>query len=264
MGSNTPTPGRYLLTGLIYLTDTGYRLDRFTMTHSGRKIVRRYYGPPPRIFEEFTDDSDRPTFRADTIERAVLEKLRQFMSDERNKRAIRTEIDRRTEKAVANVSRIESELADVRAKQERATEILALANREKISGITKLLVGWTEQESQLKDKLRQANGQQAPSPKAMAIMNRLDDLLSWLDEEDRENHAFVIRQTLKRITLRRERRQNERHCIPLWGGVIEPRDDLGVVGVISLTEDDTRYSGRWPEVADLIRQRGGVVYFCDA
>jgi site-specific DNA recombinase len=259
-GSNTPTPGRYLLTGLIYLAETGYRLQGFTMSHSGRKVVRRYYGPPPRIFEEFPDDSDRPTFRADTIERAVLEKLRQFMSDERNKRAIRTEIDRRTKKAVANVSRIESQLADVRAKLERATENLALANREDIPGITKLLAGWREQESQLKDKLRQANGQQAPSPEAMAVMNRLDDLLSRLDEANREKLAFAIRQTVKRITLRRERRQNERHRITLWDGVIELRDDLGVVGVIPLTDDDIPSPGRWRDAVAFIRERGDAVY----
>lgn len=262
--SNSSTPGRYLLTGLIYLADAGYRLHGFTMSHSGRKVVRRYYGPPSRIFEEFPDDSDRPTFRAETIERAVLEKLRQFMSDERNKRAIRTEIDRRTKKAVANVSRIESQLADVRAKIERATENLALADREDIPGITKLLAGWREQESTLKDKLRQANGQHAPSPEAMAVMNRLDDLLARLDEADREKLAFAIRQTVKRVTLRRERRGvGTRHRITLWDGVVELRDDLGVAGVIPLTDDDIRSPGRWREVADFIRQRGDVVYFRD-
>ena len=142
----------------------------------------RYYGPPARIFEECPDDSDQPTFRAETIERAVLEKLRQFLSNERNKREIHTKIDKRTQKAVANVSRLESQLADVRVKIERATENLALANREAIPGITKWLAGWREQESTLKDKLPQADVQHAPSPEAMAVMNRLDDLLARLGE----------------------------------------------------------------------------------
>ncbi len=162
--------------------------------------------------------------------------------------------------AVANVSRIESQLADVRAKLERATENLALANREDIPGITKLLAGWREQESTLKDKLRQANGQHAPSSEAMAVMNRLDDLLSRLDEANREKLAFAIRQTVKRITLRRERRQNERHRITLWDGVIELRDDLGVVGVIPLTDDDMPSPGRWRDAVALMRERGEAVY----
>ena len=79
-----------------------------------QKVVCRYYGPPARIFEECPDDSDQPTFRAEIIERAVLEKLRQFLSDERNKPELHTEIDRLTQKAVAHVSRLESQLADVR------------------------------------------------------------------------------------------------------------------------------------------------------
>ncbi len=49
---------------------------------------------------ELPENSDRPSFRADTIEMAVLGKLRQFMSNERTKRAIRSEIDRRTKKDV--------------------------------------------------------------------------------------------------------------------------------------------------------------------
>ncbi|MFN9288435.1 MAG: recombinase family protein, partial [Planctomyces sp.] len=119
--ARSSTPGKYLLTGLIYLADNGQRMQGFTMSHSNRKVVRRYYGPPPRLFEEFPDDSDRPTFRADTIEQAVLEKLREFLSVERNKRAIRTEIDRRTKKAAVETDRIESPLAEIRAKIERAT-----------------------------------------------------------------------------------------------------------------------------------------------
>ncbi|MEZ6098702.1 MAG: hypothetical protein R3E01_06995 [Pirellulaceae bacterium] len=76
-------------------------------------------------------------------------------------------------------------------------------------------------------------------------MNRLDDLLARLDEADREKLAFAIRQTVKRITLRRERRHNDRYRITLWDGVFELRDDLGVVGVIPLTDDDVPSPGRW-------------------
>ena len=97
------------------------------------------HGPPPRMLEEFPEDSDRPTFRSDTIELAVLGKLRQFMSNERTKRAIRSEIDRRTMKAVTNASRIESQLADVRSKIARETQNLALAERADIPGISRLL-----------------------------------------------------------------------------------------------------------------------------
>lgn len=45
--------------------------------------------------------------------------------------------------------------------------------------------------------------------------------------------------------------------------MIELRDDLGVAGIIPLTDDDIPSPGRWREVADFIRQRGDVVYFRD-
>jgi len=139
--SKAPTPGRYLLTGVVYLGD-GRRLQGGTMSHSDRKVVRRYYTLPPKEFEEHPDEHDRPGFRADTIEHGVLAKLQSFMADERTKRAIRSEITRRTKKAEANVGRLESQIEALRAKIERATENLALANAEDIPGISKLLAGW--------------------------------------------------------------------------------------------------------------------------
>lgn len=256
----TPTPGRYLLTGILYLADVGERLQGFTMSHSGRKVVRRYYGLPGRCFEERPEDSDHPTFRADTIEQALLAKLQQFMSDERTKRAIRSEISRRTKKAEANVGRYESQLADVRSKIDRGTENLALASREDIPGITRLLATWREQEAELKKQLQRARGNHAPSPEALEVIGRLDDLLSRLTEADREKLSFAIRQTVKRVTLRRERRKVGRHRITIWDGVIELRDDLGVSGVIPLTDDDIPSPGRWREAAHFVRQRGDVVF----
>jgi hypothetical protein len=255
-----PTPGRYLLTGILYLADGGQRLQGFTMCHSGRKVVRRYYGLPARCFEERPEDSDRPTFRADTIEQAVLAKLQQFMSDERTKRAIRSEISRRTKKAEANVGRYESQLADVRAKIERGTENLALASREDITGISRLLAVWREQEAQIKEQLQRARGDHAPSPEALAVIGRLDELLGRLTEADREKLAFAIRQTVKRVTLRRERRKVGRHHITIWDGVIELRDDLGVAGVIPLTDDDIPSPGRGRDAVRFIRERGDAVY----
>lgn len=109
-------------------------------------------------FKEFPDDSDRPTFRTDTIEQAVLEKLRVFLSVERNKRAIRTEIDRRTKKAAVQTDRIDAQLAEIRSKIGRATENPALADRSDIPGITRVLAGWRDRESECKEQLRRANG----------------------------------------------------------------------------------------------------------
>jgi hypothetical protein len=261
--SKAPTPGRYLLTGIVYLGD-GRRLQGCTMNHADRKIVRRYYALPPREFEDHPEEHDRPCFRADTIEQGVLAKLQAFMADERTKRAIRSEITRRTRKADANVGRLESQRQAVRAKIERGTESLALANPEDIPGISKLLVGWRDQETNIKDKLRQARGEVAPSSEALEVISRLDELLERLSEADREKLSFAIRQTVKRVSLRRERRGvGTRHHITLWDGVIELRDDLGVAGIIPLTDDDIPSPGRWREVADFIRQRSDVVYFRD-
>jgi DNA invertase Pin-like site-specific DNA recombinase len=258
-----PTPGRYLLTSILYLADGGHRLQGYTTGHTGRRFVRRYYGLPPRYFQEHPDESDRPSFHADTIEQAVLAKLQHFMSNERTKRAIRSEINRRTRKQEVNVGRYESQLADLRAKIERGTENLALASREDLPGISRLLAGWREQETQVKEQLQRARGDHAPSPEALAILGRLDDLLGRLQEADREKLSFAIRQTVKRITLRRERRRDGKLRITLWDGAIELRDDLGVTGVIPLTDDDIPSPGRWREAAAFVRAQDGVVFIRD-
>jgi len=261
--SSSPTPGRYLLTGLVYLADSGQRLKGYTMAHSGRKVKRRYYSVPAHSYEECPERSDWPSFRADTIEHGVLGKLQQFMTSERNKRAIRREVNRRTKKTEANVVRLEAQLADVRMRIERATENLALANREDIPGISQLLAKWRERESSLRKQLRQANGDHSASPEAIAIMGRLNELMERLTEADREKLAFAIRQTVKRITLRRQRLVNGRHRIVIWDGTIELRDDLGVTDVIPLTDEDIPSPGRWREVVQFIREQGEIVYVKD-
>jgi hypothetical protein len=260
--SKSPTPGKYLLTGLVYLED-GRRLQGCTMSHSDRMVVRRYYTLPPREFEERPDETDRPTFRADAIEHGVLAKLQAFMADERTKQAIRNEISRRSEKVEANVGRLESQLQAVRAKIERGTENLALANPDDVPGISKLLAAWRDEETTILAQLRQAQGDPAPSPDAMEIIGHLEELLERLSEADREKLSFAIRQTIKRITLRRERRGDGKHRITLWEGEIELRDDLGVAGAIPLADEDIPSPGRWRDAAAIIRERREVVFVQD-
>ena len=112
------------------------------------------------------EEQDRPSFHADTIERTVLAELQVFMADERTKRAIRTEISRRTRKVDASASRLETQLSEVRSRIERGTRNLALANPEDITGISTLLSGWRDEEKQLKERLRKIRSEQAPSPEA--------------------------------------------------------------------------------------------------
>ncbi len=253
------TPGRYLLTGLIYLAGTERRLHGYTMRNNGCP-PRRYYGLAPRYSEEYPQESDRPSFRAEVVEIAVLAKLREYLADKRNQRAIQAEITRRTRKAQANVDALEKQLAAVRAKIERGTENLALANPEDVPGISRLLAGWRDEEAKLKEKLRQARGEGGPTPESLAVMARLDQLLDHLTEADREKLAFAIRQTVKRITLRRTRQGAGRHRVTLWDGVIELRDDLGPKATIPLTDDDLPSPGRWRDAARFVRDQGGVVY----
>jgi hypothetical protein len=190
------------------------------------------------------------------VEDAVLTKLREFMSDGRNKRSMQAETTRRTQKAKTNVASLEKRLGEVRAKIERGTENLAVAAREDLPGISRLLAQWRDDESQLKASLQQANGCGTPSPQAMEMIARIEQLLKRLSEADREKLAFALRQTIKRITLRRERRSDGRHRIALWDGVIELRDDLGLRGTIPLTDEDLPSPGRWHDAVAFIRNHG--------
>jgi hypothetical protein len=185
------------------------------------------------------------------------------MSDARNQQRIQAEITRRTQKVRANVASLEKRLAEVRAKIERGTENLALASREDVPGVSRLLGQWREEEARLREKLSQANGSGMPSPEAIEIMAKLDQLLKRLSDANREKLGFALRQTVKRILLRRVRRGAGQHRITLWDGVIELRDDLGLRATIPLSDDDIPSPGRWREVAAFIRQRGEVVFFPD-
>jgi DNA invertase Pin-like site-specific DNA recombinase len=253
------TPGRYLLTSLVYLAGSERRLHGYTMRNSDRP-PRRYYGLAPRFYEEYPHESDRPSFRAEVVENAVLAKLRDYLADKRNQRAIQAEISRRTRKAQANVEALEKQLGAVRARIERGTENLALANPEDVPGISRLLARWRDEEARLKEKLQQARGEGGPTPESLAIMARIDQLLDHLNEADREKLAFAIRQTVKRITLRRTRLGDGRYRVTLWDGAIELRDDLGSKGTIPLTDDDLAGPGRWRDAARFVREHGGVVY----
>jgi hypothetical protein len=260
--SRTSRPGKYLLTVLVFLAD-GRRLRGCAMRLGNSRSRRRYYALPPSAFEQFPEQTDRPSFHADTIERAVLAKLQVFMADERTKRAIRTEISRRTRKVDASASRLETQLSEVRSRIERGTRNLALANPEDIPGISTLLSGWRDEEKQLKERLRKIRSEQAPSPESLEVVSRLDELMQRLSEADREKLMFAIRQTVKRVTLRRERQGAGKQRITQWTGAIELRDDLGVPGVIALTDDDIPSPGRWREVVDFVRERGDSVFLRD-
>ncbi len=139
-----------------------------------------------------------------------------------------------------------------------------MANPEDIPGISKLLSDWRLEESKFKEKLNRIRDDQGPSPEALRIIEQLDDLIERLSEADREKIAYAMNQTVKRITLRCERRNAKSFRITMWDGMIELRDDLGVDGFIPLADDDIPAPGRWREVADYIRQRGDVVFFKDA
>ena len=80
---------------------------------------------------------------------------------------------------------------------------------------------------------------------------------------DREKLAFALRQTVKRITLRRERRTKGPYKITLWDGVIELRDDLGLRATIHLTDDDIPNPGRWHDAVAFVRNHGGAVFIKD-
>lgn len=258
--AKSSTPGKYLLTGLLSLPD-GRRLQGCTVSHAGRANIRRYYSLSGHAFEEYPEESDRPSFRADTIETGVLAKLKTFLADRKTRTAIKQEISRRSKRAAKAFIQIEAKLDSLKLKIERATENLALADPADIPGITKLLSRWRKEEQSVNEKLQRANGVSSPSPEALRVLEHLDELLTKIEEADREKLSSALRSTIKRITLRRERRQHSNYRVTMWDGVIELRDDLGIEEVIPLTDDDIPTPGRWRDVANFICQRGDVVFF---
>lgn len=247
-GPRSTRPGNYLLTGLVYLADHGWRLQ-------GKRGKRHsYYGVNGRVTQEHPEIADFPSFRADIIEAGVLAKLRTYLADERNQRIIRSELAKRTRKARSNVAGLEKSLAEVRAKIERGTENLALANPADVPGISRLLGQWRDDEARIREQLQQARGEGTPTPEVLEIMTRLDHLLERISEADRDKLAFAIRQTVKRITLRRTVIGPGRTCV--WDGAIELRDDLGFAATIPLGDEDIPSPGLFRDVVRFLRERG--------
>jgi hypothetical protein len=151
-------------------------------------------------------------------------------------------------------SRLERQLAAIRAKIERGTENLALAEPADVPGISPLLGQWRDDEARVQEQLLQAHGEDAPSPQVLAVMARLDGLLERISEADRDKLAFAVRQTVKRVTLRRMKVGTGRTCV--WDGVIELRDDLGVNATIPMTDEDIPSPGLFREVVRFLRERG--------
>ena len=251
---------RYLLSGLLFLADCGRRLNGYALQHPGMSTPRRYYMQAPRYFEEYPDDSNRPSFRADTIEQAVLKKIREYLSDARHKRSIQAAFSQRSQQTKSNVSSWQRRLTELRTKIERGTENLALAQREDIPGISRLLSGWREEESELRQRLVNATREATPSVEELQFITKIDHTLERLSEANREKLVHALRQTIQRITLRREYRHRSHYRITLWDGVIELREDFGLAGQIPLTDDDIPNPGRWHAVVEYLRERNEVVY----
>ena len=151
-------------------------------------------------------------------------------------------------------------LTELRTKIERGTENLALAQREDIPGISRLLSGWREEESELRQRLVNATREATPSVEELQFITKIDHTLERLSEANREKLVHALRQTIQRITLRREYRHRSHYRITLWDGVIELREDFGLAGQIPLTDDDIPNPGRWHAVVEYLRERNEVVY----
>jgi DNA invertase Pin-like site-specific DNA recombinase len=247
-GPRSTRPGQYLLTGLVYLADRNWRLQ-------GKRGKRHpYYTVNARVTQEHPEVAEFPSFRADIIEQGVLAKLRAYLADERNQRVIQSELTKRSRKAKSNVAGLEKTLAAIRAKIERGTENLALAEPADVPGISRLLGQWREDEAKILEQLQEAHGERAPSPEVLEIMTRLDGLLDRISDADRDKLAYAIRQTVKRITLRRTLIGNGRACV--WDGAIELCDGLGVSATIPLTDEDIPSPGLFRDVVRFLRERG--------
>jgi hypothetical protein len=243
---------------MIYLADNGRRLNGHTSYgRTGRRL--RHYTLAHRYFQQYPDETDRPFFDANVIEQGVLAKLKSFLADAKMQRAIRNRITQRTRKARDQAAGVERQLAAVRAKIERATENLALADRHDIPGITRLLASWRDEESRLREQLAQVDASNGPTPEALEIMGRVEELLDDIGAADREKLSFALRQTIHRVTLRRERRTDGRQIIDLWDGVIELRSEIAPITTLPLTDEDIPCPGKWREVAKFVRDAGRVV-----
>lgn len=257
------TPGRYLLNGLVFLADGDLRLRGKVIGSNLKGGPIRYYTVSSHQREERPDQNHWPHIAADKLEQAVLSKLRSFLSNAKHKRAIQNEIARRNRRATVDTAHLEKALAEVRSKVERGTENLALASRDDIPGLTKLLARWRDEEKDLRERLERLTTATPLATEAVEIIERMDGLLERLAEADRQKLACAIRQTVGRIILRKETRGSGDRRIELWDGVIELNEDAGVRGSIELTNADLPTSSQWWRVTEYVARQRGVVFLSD-
>ena len=258
--SQNPVPGRYLLNGLVYTAD-GIRLSGMRCASgSPKNPPRLYYMVPVRLFDEYPEKNNWPSFRAAVIEAGVLTKLKQFLASERIRRSVTARIAKRTRTVKGKTQSLENRLAEIRSRIERGTANLALAEAEDVPGISRLLSQWREEAAEVKAKLERLTTPDQPTPEALETIRRYDELLENLEDADREKLAHAIRQTVKRITLQREirTRKQSKHRVLLWTGIIELHDEFGDNVTIPLTDEDIPTPGRWWDVVHFARERDVV------
>lgn len=201
-----------------------------------------------------------PTFRAEIIEAGVLAKLKEFLANERVRKAVNARIAKRTKKQQGETRSLENRLAEIRSRIERGTTNLALAAVLDVPGISRLLAEWREEANEVKAKLERIRTPNQPTPEALETIRRYDELLEDLGQADRVKLAYAIRQTVKRSTLRREMREQKPHHVVLWTGTIELHDEFGENATIQLTDDDIPSVGSWRQVVQYVRERGDTVF----
>ena len=166
--------GKYLLSGLLRCVHCGnrmYGVDRKRANRPNRQVFYHCANAPEH--PKYDQSCPHPAVRQDRLEAFVIDKIRSHLIKTNAAERIQEAITRAKNRETIQSPNDDRKLAALRAKIERATENLALADRDNFEGISRLIAQWRDEESMLLERMEKLSCELDPLPEAIDVIERL-------------------------------------------------------------------------------------------
>lgn len=195
----------YPLSGIVRCGHCGGRMHGVRIKVRGTQEEHLWYQCARKNRAKGVKPCERyPRVRADRLENAVLDIMREHVLTREAEPRIRKAILRATQGDKTTPTSEQRKLRDLRRKIERATENLALADKEDFAGIADLLAKWRDEEARLSLKIERQSEDMESLPEAIRVLSNLARIRDNLDIADREALGAAMHQTINRITIRND------------------------------------------------------------
>jgi site-specific DNA recombinase len=252
-------PGTYLLSKMVWCGHCGRRLVGALNRRDYRPDgIHRSYRCRTSI-DGFVACEVYPSIDAQQLEGLVLRLVRERILSDANRGPLQAAA-RRLEARTKAPSLDAQQLAELRRKIERGTRNLALAEGDNFAAIAKLLDDWRDQERKLVARMRSGTDQEiALSPRVLDALGNLAKMRNRLETANRVQLAAALRESLVKVTIRRDMRYLGRTSLNRVFGTVTFHEELWPDGPIPFDDWDLNPEAHYVRVAKYISQAGRQV-----